>query len=153
MEKTAHKKGFTLIELLIVIAIVGVLAAVVLIAINPAKRLAQARDSGRKNDVGQMAVASQAFFTTTGRYPSDVAELTTSEDLKTAPTAPSGGVCTGTAGAYSFDLLSSSTDLIISVCLESPTTTGYVAGNYWAWCTSTGKATEYASKPTSTGTC
>ena len=51
----ARKKlfgGFTLIELLIVIAILGILAAAVLVAANPGKRTKQARDAARKNDIG-----------------------------------------------------------------------------------------------------
>ena len=41
------KKGFTLIELLIVIAILGVLAVVILVAINPQEQLARGRGGGR----------------------------------------------------------------------------------------------------------
>jgi type IV pilus assembly protein PilA len=57
-------KGFTLIELLIVIAIIGVLAVVVLVAINPTEQLARARDAGRKSAVNQLGHGLQTYATT-----------------------------------------------------------------------------------------
>src|SRR4030042_864409 len=51
MKKTKGQKGFTLIEILVVIGIIAILAAVVLIAINPAKQFAQARNSQRTSNV------------------------------------------------------------------------------------------------------
>lgn len=62
-------KGFTLIELLIVMAILGVLAVVVLVAINPVQQLARTRDTGRKSAVTQVGRAIEAYYTTHGgRY-------------------------------------------------------------------------------------
>ncbi len=50
-------QGFTLIELLIVIAIIVVLAAAVFVALNPAKRFQDARDSRRSSDVNNIVAA------------------------------------------------------------------------------------------------
>jgi prepilin-type N-terminal cleavage/methylation domain-containing protein len=50
-------QGFTLIELLIVIAIIVVLAAAVFVALNPAKRFQDARDSRRASDVNNIVSA------------------------------------------------------------------------------------------------
>lgn len=51
MNKKTNQSAFTLIELLVVIAIIAVLATVVFVALNPAGRLADARDARRTNDV------------------------------------------------------------------------------------------------------
>lgn len=59
-------RGFTLIELLIVMAILGVLAVVVLVAINPVQQLARTRDAGRKSAVTQVGGALEAYYTTHG---------------------------------------------------------------------------------------
>lgn len=55
------QKGFTLIELLVTIAIIGVLAGVVLIAIDPAQQIARALDAGKKNEISQIAGALEAY--------------------------------------------------------------------------------------------
>ena len=47
----AYKTGFTLIEILLVIAILAILAAVVIIAINPGKQFGEAQNAQRWSDV------------------------------------------------------------------------------------------------------
>ena len=58
------KKGFTLIELLIVIAILAILATTVVLVLNPAQLLAQARDTQRISDLDSLKSAIAVYLTT-----------------------------------------------------------------------------------------
>src|ERR1051325_11024395 len=52
--KLQAEKGFTLIELLIVIGIIGFLAAAVLVAVDPVKRIQDARDARRFSEANAL---------------------------------------------------------------------------------------------------
>jgi len=56
-----ENRGFTLIELLVVIGILGILLAIVLIAINPARQFAQANNTARRSDVNTLLNAIHQF--------------------------------------------------------------------------------------------
>lgn len=58
------KKGFTLIELLIVIAILAILTTTVVLVLNPAQMLAEARDSQRMSDLDSTRSAISLFLAT-----------------------------------------------------------------------------------------
>lgn len=122
--KTAHE-GFTLVEILLVVAIIAILAAIVIIAVNPARQLAQTRNTQRRVDVNTILnavyqhaidnngnlisgisttlkeICATGVSTSTCGALLSLEELTNSERyLVSIPTDPSGATTTNGTGYY-----------------------------------------------------
>jgi prepilin-type N-terminal cleavage/methylation domain-containing protein len=64
--KNRRKEGFTLIELLIVIGIIAILAAAVIIAINPGQQFKQARNATRWSHMNSVVNAAYSYLISEG---------------------------------------------------------------------------------------
>lgn len=70
------QRGFTIIELIVVIAIIGVMASVIIVAVQPARM--KARDVKRKTDMAQMGrllYSSSCYVPNAGAGDYDLADL------------------------------------------------------------------------------
>ncbi len=90
----SEKRGFTLIELLIVIAIITILAAAVIVGINPARHFKAARNAARWNQMNTIATAIYSYavenggaFPAPSAGPACIGVAGTPVDIGTDPTA------------------------------------------------------------------
>ncbi len=107
------RRGFTLIELLVVIAIVAVLAVVVVLVLNPAQLLQQARDSNRLSDLA--TINSALSYLKTDQPSASLGSASTSyiSVLDQSATSTAGDQCQGlgllSLGSSSWHCAASST--------------------------------------------
>ncbi len=88
------KRGFTLLEVLLVIAIIGVLASIVIIALNPNKQLADTRNAQRKADVS-------AILNAVYQYDIDHSSMPSNTPTTTKEICRDSGACSGFVDLYS----------------------------------------------------
>lgn len=125
-------RGFTLIELLVVITIISVLAVVVFVALDPAKRIRAAKDARRTQDVqGLLTAVHQSVADNKGQYPTNMpavgveAMIGTGTAAQCSPVATNG--CTVVASTACVDLATGTRNLsnYLKTMPVDPNTTVY----------------------------
>lgn len=74
LRRIVRAPAFTLIELILVIAIIGVIAAIVIVAINPNKQLSRAQDIRVQSEANQLEKALSQFVIDKGKPPDSTAK-------------------------------------------------------------------------------
>jgi len=141
-----RKLGFTLIELLVVIAVLGTLAVVVLLALNPLQQLARTRDSGRISATTQLGHAMEAYATShNGTYVPEgatwIQTLVDAGEIQVVPAAITYSVagsaaCTGNAQngiCYDATTAAGGAPIVIFATLESDSNNSFCTGSEIAY--------------------
>lgn len=119
-----NKQAFTLLELLVVVAIIGIISTLAIVALQGAR--AKARDAKRISDIRQIQTALELHFNDFSAYPSEVLPGgTIGEGASTymlvvpqGPT-PADGSCSSTE--YVYQQLDGGRSYYIQFCLSGNT--------------------------------
>ncbi len=93
-----NKKGFTLVELLVVVAIIGLLSTLAVVALGSARQ--KARDAKRLSDIKQVQTALELYFSDNNTYPVVAAAGVTLGDASNKTLSSVGFAASATAPTY-----------------------------------------------------
>lgn len=104
LHQQSRRRGFTVVELIVVVAMIGLLSAIIYPNISGSR--GKGRDAQRVSDLGQIQLALSLYYDRCGQYPSSLVTtantgcptgITLGSYMTTIPTPPAG------AGQTSYD--------------------------------------------------
>ena len=107
LQTLKNQKGFTIVELLIVIVVIGILAAITIVAFNGIQN--RGKTSAAQSAAGNADKKSEAYNAEVGYYPTTLGALTGASSDKTYQ-------LTGITAATSLTNTSANNSIIFSVC-------------------------------------
>ncbi len=118
-ERKQKQNGFTFVELLVVIAIIGLLASVVLLALNSAR--AKSRDAKRLAEARAISTAQVAYFDDQlpNAYATDITSLVTGGYLQTVPSYPQ--PIDGNCSLADYGMTTTASSFEVTFCLGNGT--------------------------------
>ena len=118
--KKNKQKGFTLLEILLVVAAIGILAGIVIVALNPGKQLGDTRNAQRQSDVNAILNAVYQYaIDNNGNLPSGLDAVYGSAQVLGTTGSGLDSTCTATTTvAAGVDLTS---DLVPTYIVGIPT--------------------------------
>jgi prepilin-type N-terminal cleavage/methylation domain-containing protein len=129
------QKGFTLLEILLVVAAIGILAAIVIVAINPNRQLAQVRNAERRSEINSLYKAlGQYNIDNNGLYPPEIESLTSDSSVEIC----SAGVDLATCQSEDFLYLGDLVPTYVSAIPSDEQRTGNGSGYLFEYDTQTG---------------
>ncbi|OGH11244.1 MAG: hypothetical protein A2857_06485 [Candidatus Levybacteria bacterium RIFCSPHIGHO2_01_FULL_36_15] len=69
LKNRSKNRGFTMLELLTTLALIGIMAGVVMLSIDPVTQQQKGWDAKRKSDLGQVQRALEMYYQDYNRYP------------------------------------------------------------------------------------
>jgi type II secretion system protein G len=67
--------GFTLVEIIVVVSLLGIIAATILVGLNPIAQLQKSNDAHRKSDLESLQRALELYYQDNGNYPTSSANF------------------------------------------------------------------------------
>ncbi len=147
MQNSSHR-GFTLLEILLVVAAIGILAGIVILALNPGKQLGDTRNAQRRADVNTILNAAYQYsIDNSGNFPGGIDAITASSQVLGTAVAGCNTTCTATTTVVACANLTSTIPTYIVGIPQDPSSGNAANTDYYINRVASGRLTVGACNP------